>query len=46
MNEVERRGLQAQMRLKYCQDRARLAQTVFPWGRENIELGLAEKEKG
>ena len=46
MNEVERRGLQAQMRLKYCQDRARLAQTVFGWGRENIELGLAKKRTG
>ena len=46
MNGVEHRGFQAQIRLKYCQDRARLAQTVFGWGRENIELGLAEKEKG
>ena len=43
MNGVERRGFQAQMRLKYCQGRVRLAQTVFRWGRENIKLGLAEK---
>ena len=43
MNRVEPRGFQAQMRLKYCQGRVRLAQTVFRWGRENIKLGLAEK---
>ena len=46
MNGVERRGFQAQITLKYCQGRARLAQTVFGWGRENIELGLAEKRTG
>ena len=46
MNGVERRGFQAQMTLKYCQGRARLAQTVLGWGRENIELGLAEKRTG
>ena len=36
INGVERRGFQAQMTLKYCQGRARLAQTVLGWGRENI----------
>ncbi|CDN12742.1 hypothetical protein RintRC_5217 [Richelia intracellularis] len=36
MNGVERRGFQAQITLKYCQGRARLAQTVLGWGRENI----------
>ena len=46
INGVERRGFQAQMTLKYCQGRARLAQTVFGWGRENIELGLGEKRTG
>ena len=46
MNGVQRRGFQAQMTLKYCQVRARVAQTVFGWGRENIELGLVEKEQG
>ncbi|NRB06686.1 MAG: transposase, partial [Richelia sp.] len=46
INRVERRGFQAQMTLKYCQGRARLAQTVFDWGRENIELGLPEKRTG
>ena len=46
MNRVEPRGFQPEMTLKYCQGRARLAQTVFPWGRENIELGLGEKRTG
>ena len=46
INGVERRGFQPEMTLKYCQGRARLAQTLFGWGRENIELGLAEKRTG
>ncbi|CDN16538.1 hypothetical protein RintRC_2536 [Richelia intracellularis] len=46
MNGVERRGFQVEMTLKYSQGRARLAQTVFGWGRENIELGLAKKRIG
>ena len=46
MNGVERRSFQAQMTLKYCQGRASFAQTVFGWGRENIELGLGEKRTG
>ena len=46
MNGVERQDFQPEMTLKYCQGRARLAQTVFGWGRENIELGLVEKEQG
>ena len=46
MNGVERRGFQPEITLKYCQGRARLPQTVFGWGRENIELGLAEKRTG
>ena len=46
MNGVDGRGFQAQMTLKYCHGRARLGQTVFGWGRETIELGLAEKRTG
>ena len=46
MNGVQRRGFQPEMTLKYCQVRARVAQTVFGWGRENIELGLAKKRTG
>lgn len=46
MNGVERRIFQAQMTLKYCQGSARQAETVFGWGRQNIEVGLAEKRTG
>ncbi|WP_211173149.1 hypothetical protein [Brasilonema bromeliae] len=46
MNGVERRGFQAEMALKYCKGSARLAETVFGWGRQNIEVGLAQKRTG
>lgn len=46
MNGVKRRAFQAEMALKYCQGKARLAETVFGWGRQNIEVGLAEKRTG
>ncbi|WP_199350149.1 hypothetical protein [Nostoc flagelliforme] len=46
MNGVERRSFQAQMTLKYCQGSARQAETAFGWGRQNIEVGLAEKRTG
>jgi hypothetical protein len=41
-----RRSFQAEMCLKYCGGSARLAETVFGWGRNNVELGLAEKRTG
>jgi hypothetical protein len=43
---VERRSFQAEMTLKYCQGSARLAERVFGWGRESVEVGLAEKRTG
>ena len=46
MDGVERRGFQATMALKYCQGSARLAETLFGWGRKNVEVGLAEKRTG
>ncbi|MHC5733365.1 ISAzo13-like element transposase-related protein [Nostoc sp.] len=46
MNGVERRSFQAEMALKYCQGSTRLAETLFGWGRQNIEVGLAEKRTG
>ncbi|MEH2448049.1 MAG: hypothetical protein V7K18_20440 [Nostoc sp.] len=46
MNGVERRSFQAQMTLKYLKGSARQAETVFGWGRQNIEVGLAEKRTG
>lgn len=46
MDGVERRSFQADIALKYCQGSGRLAETVFGWGRKNIEVGLAEKRTG
>ena len=43
---AERRGFMAEMTLKYCGGRARLAETVFGWGREAVEVGLSEKCTG
>ncbi len=41
-----RRSFQAEMALKHCGGSARLTETVFGWGRKNVELGLAEKRTG
>lgn len=46
MDGIERRGFQAAMAQKYCQGNARLAETIFGWGRKNVEVGLAEKRTG
>jgi Rhodopirellula transposase DDE domain len=43
---AKRRDFQAEMTLKYCQGRSRLAESVLGWGRETVELGLAEKRTG
>jgi hypothetical protein len=43
---ASRRRFQAQMCLKYCGGSARLTETIFGWGRNNVELGLAEKRTG
>lgn len=43
---VERRAFMAEITLKYCEGRARLAEGVFGWGRETVEVGLAEKRTG
>lgn len=43
---VERRSFQAEMTLKYCKGSARMAERVFGWGRESVEVGLAEKRTG
>ena len=40
------KGVMAEMALKYCSGSARLAETVFSWGRETVEVGLAEKRTG
>jgi hypothetical protein len=36
----------AEMTLTYCEGRARLAEGVFGWSREAVEVGLAEKRTG
>ena len=46
MTGATRRSFQAEMALKYCDGNARRAETVFGWGRHNIEVGLAEKRTG
>lgn len=34
-----RRAFQAEMALKYCEARPRLAERVFGWGRQTVALG-------
>ena len=46
MNLVDRRSFQAEMTLKYCEVKARLAETRFGWGRDSVELAVAEKRTG
>lgn len=46
MTGATRRAFQAEMTLKYCDGNARHAEEVFGWGRQNIEVGLAEKRTG
>ncbi|HEY9663286.1 MAG TPA: hypothetical protein V6C65_32975 [Allocoleopsis sp.] len=46
MSGTTRRSFQAEMTLKYCDGNARLAERVFGWGRNNIEVGLAERRSG
>lgn len=46
MRGAQRRNFQAQMTLKYCGGNARLSETIFGWGRANVELGLAESRTG
>ena len=46
MSGVERRAFQAAMTLKYCQGNARLAERVFGWGRDTVQLGLNEQRTG
>ena len=46
MTGATRRAFQAEMTLKYCEGNARRAESVFGWGRHNIEVGLAEKRTG
>ena len=46
MTGAERRAFMAEMALKYCGGGARLAETVFGWGREPVERGLVDERTG
>jgi hypothetical protein len=46
MTGATRRAFQAEMTLKYCDGNARRAEDLFGWGRQTIEVGLAEKRTG
>jgi hypothetical protein len=46
MTGAKRCAFMAEMTLKYCGGSARLVETVFGWGREASEVGLAEKRTG
>lgn len=41
-----RRGFMAEMALKYCEGRARKAETVFGWSKYTVATGLGEKRTG
>jgi len=43
---AERRAFQAEIALKYCDGSARLAESIFGWGRDTVQLGLEEKRSG
>ena len=46
MHGFSRRAFQAQMCLKYCDGSARKAETIWGWGRNNVQLGLEEERSG
>lgn len=41
-----RREFQAEMALKYCAGKPRLAEATFGWGREAVDTGLNERRTG
>jgi hypothetical protein len=46
MTGAARRAFQAEMTLKYCRGRARLAETLLGWSRKTAEVGMAEHRTG
>jgi Rhodopirellula transposase DDE domain len=46
MTGAKRRAFEAEMTVKYCGGNARQAESVFGWGRDTVELGLAERRTG
>jgi len=43
MTGAKRRAFQAEMTEQYCAGNARYAERLFGWGRETLEVGLAER---
>ena len=39
---AKRRAFQAEMTLKYCEGKARRAESIFGWSRKSVEVGLVE----
>jgi len=46
MTGAKRRAFQAEMTEQYCAGNARQAERMFGWGRETLEVGLAERRTG
>lgn len=46
MTGAKRRAFQAEMTEQYCAGNARQAERLFGWGRETLEVGLAERRTG
>jgi hypothetical protein len=46
MTGATRRAFQAEMTEQYCAGNPRHAERVFGWGRETVEVGLAERRTG
>ena len=46
MTGATRRAFQAERALKYCEGNPLLAETIFGWGRQTVEVGLAERRTG
>lgn len=46
MQSAVRRSFLAEMTLKYCGGSARVAEVMFGWGRDSVQVGLEEKRSG
>ena len=46
MNGASRRAFQAEICFKYCDGNARYAESIFGWGRKNVQVGLEERRSG
>src|SRR2546421_9048431 len=46
MSGPTRRAFEAEMTLKYCGGHPLVAATLFGWGRQTVEVGLAERRTG